>query len=66
MNAVQKGKKKYWQQTNQFNSNKTSNSQTVKQNIVKLATGVALSDMGHVIAEFLRITLVINMEIWDA
>ena len=31
VNAAQKGKKKYWQQTNRFNSNKTSNSQTVKQ-----------------------------------
>ena len=32
VNAVQKGKKKYCQQTNQFNLNKASNSQTVKQN----------------------------------
>ena len=34
-------------------------------NRVKLATGVALFDMCHVIAELLRIRLVINVEIWD-
>ena len=34
-------------------------------NRVKLAIGVALLDMCHVIAELLRIRLVINVEIWD-
>ena len=46
VNAVQKGKKKYWQQTNQFNSNKTSNSQTVKQKQSK--TCYRCGTVGHV------------------
>ena len=46
LNAVQKGKKKYWQQTNQFNSNKTSNSQTVKQKQTK--TCYRCGTVGHV------------------
>ena len=46
VNAVQKGKKKYWQQTNQFNLNKASNSQTVKQKQGK--TCYRCGTVGHV------------------
>ena len=46
VNAVRKGKKKYWQQTNQFNLNNASNSQAVKQNQGK--TCYRCGTVGHV------------------
>ena len=46
VSAVQKGKKKYWQQTNQFNSRKASKSETVKQKQSK--TCYRCVTVGHV------------------
>ena len=59
-----KGNKKYWQQRNQFNSNKTVILKLLNKHRVKPVIDAALMNMCHVIAEWLKIRLAINVKIW--